>query len=201
MNIDRLRAMLELKAMQNFSSPPSEPASMFQELLAELLTANDGAAPSRQIGENAGNSFFEAAKTSLPPLSLLTGGKLNGTFDGLIDEAAALYDVPAKLIKAVVKQESNFNPNALSNSGASGLMQLMPGTARSLGVNNAFDPQQNIHAGTKYLRKMLDKYEGNIELALAAYNAGPGNVDKFGGIPPFKETENYVKKVTKSFNG
>lgn len=111
-----------------------------------------------------------------------------------IKAAAARYDLPEELIAGVIWQESRGNPRAVSHCGAMGLMQLMPGTARHLGVKNAFHPAQNIDGGSKYIRQMIDKF-GKVEHAVAAYNAGPGNVSKYGGIPPFRETQAYVPKV------
>lgn len=119
------------------------------------------------------------------------------SMDDIFKNASATYQVPEKLLKAVAKAESNFNPEAVSHCGASGVMQLMPKTAQSLGVTDVFDAEQNIMGGAKYLKQMLDRYNGDVKLALAAYNAGSGNVDKYGGIPAFKETQDYVKKVMK----
>lgn len=122
-----------------------------------------------------------------------SGGKK--TLEQIFIEASEKYNVPLNLLKAVAKQESDFNQNSLSHSGAQGIMQLMPATARFLGVKDAFDPQENIMGGAKYLSQKLKMYNGDITLALAAYNAGSGNVSKYGGVPPFAETQNYVKKV------
>ena len=113
----------------------------------------------------------------------------------IFQKAADTYGVDKSLLKAMAKAESEFDPNATSKSGAMGIMQLMPATAKSLGVTDAYDPEQNIMGGAKYIASLLDKYNGNVSYALAAYNAGSGNVDKYGGIPPFEETQNYVTKI------
>ncbi|MBR5305047.1 MAG: lytic transglycosylase domain-containing protein [Candidatus Gastranaerophilales bacterium] len=120
--------------------------------------------------------------------------------DELIETFSQKYDIDGDFIKAIIKQESGFNAKATSKKGAMGLMQLMPKTAESLGVVDAYNPSQNIEGGVKYLKGLLDKYDNNKELALAAYNAGPGAVKKYGGIPPYKETQNYINNIMGAYN-
>lgn len=120
-------------------------------------------------------------------------------FDQMIRQASQQHGVSEGLIKAVMHTESGFNINARSPVGAQGLMQLMPATARRFNVSNAYDPQQNIFGGARYLSWLLKRFNGNTQLAIAAYNAGEGNIDKYGGIPPFRETQDYVRRVTSRF--
>jgi hypothetical protein len=126
--------------------------------------------------------------------------KCNDELNTYFKEAAETYNVDVKLLKAIAFCESNFNPNATSRSGAMGVMQLMPKTAEGLGVTNAYDARQNILGGAKCIANHLNSFNGNIELALAAYNAGPGAVKKYNGVPPYQETQNYVVKVQKYYN-
>lgn len=123
------------------------------------------------------------------------------TFDIMIESIADKYGIERGLVKAIMHTESSFNPYAKSPVGAQGLMQLMPATARRFKVANSYDPQQNIEGGVKYLKWLMKRFDGNVSLVLAAYNAGEGNVDKYNGIPPFKETQNYVKRVLERYHG
>ena len=121
-------------------------------------------------------------------------------YDHVISEASHTHGVSFSLLKALIKTESDFNPRAVSSAGARGLMQLMPENIKTLKIKNPFDPRENIMGGTQYLKQLIDRFNGKLPLALAAYNAGPGVVEKYQRVPPFKETENFVKQVMKYYS-
>ena len=173
-----------------------------QQLMAQAGCAGDASA------SNAGTSFSDAlagASAAQPtataaasygaPVAGTTGGTGSSPYDGLVTAAAQRYGIDPTLLHGLIQQESGFDPSATSGAGAVGLCQLMPSTAASLGVTDPTDPAQSIDAGARYLKQQLDAFGGDPSLALAAYNAGPGAVQRSGGVPPYRETQDYVQKV------
>ena len=165
---------------------PSKKAGAWQ--LWKSLPGSGGERPGAGAARTAGNDT---------PVAL--GAERFRRYDSLIRGAAARYQLPESLVRAVIHTESNYYPHSVSRVGAMGLMQLMPRTARSLGVKDAFDPAQNIYGGARYLRLLANRYSGDMVLVLAAYNAGAGNVEKYDGVPPFEETRADVRSVLRRF--
>ena len=159
-----------------------------QTMVAQLTT------PAAPAPTTAFAGALASAQTS-PSTAPSAGAGASTAFGAEIDAAAASNGIDSSLLKGLVSQESGFDPNARSGAGAVGLTQLMPGTAAALGVTNPLDPAQSLQGGAKYLRQQLDRFGGDEKLALAAYNAGPGAVAKYGGVPPYRETQNYVNSV------
>jgi soluble lytic murein transglycosylase-like protein len=164
-----------------------------QEL--QTMVATMTGAPAAQPSTSSFASALATAQTPATQTSPSTTGSDGSAFGAEIDAAAASNGIDPALLKGLVSQESGFDPNARSGAGALGLTQLMPGTAASLGVSNPLDPAQSLQGGAKYLRQQLDRFGGDERLALAAYNAGPGAVTRYGGVPPYSETQNYVNSV------
>lgn len=202
MDVSKIQIMIQMQAMSMLGRRSEDAFSRgrgentFQSLLEDVMMQAinvERPSTSRVVNQQVPSSHFPVVQQLPSVVPEVSEGK--GGVDHLIQKAAEHYGIDEKLVRSVVKAESNFDADVVSHAGAQGLMQLMPATAEGLGVSNPFDPEQNLMGGTKYLKQMLDRYDGDQKLALAAYNAGPGNVDKYGGVPPFRETQNYITKI------
>jgi soluble lytic murein transglycosylase-like protein len=154
-----------------------------------------------EVNQYLGRESNQSANARIVTANLSAAASTPADIDSAIEQAAARHNVDPNLVRAVVKVESNFNPNAVSRKGAMGLMQLMPSTARQLKVKNPFDPEQNVDAGVRHLKELLDSYGGDVKLTLAAYNAGAGAVARSSGVPHYAETQNYVRRITNLYYG
>jgi soluble lytic murein transglycosylase-like protein len=165
---------------------------------AAMRAARSAAA---EVNEYLGHESSQSASAKIVAANFRGPAATAGDIDSAIELAAARHNVDPNLVRAVVKVESNFNPNAVSRKGAMGLMQLMPSTARQLNVKNPFDPEQNVDAGVRHLKQLLESYGGDVKLTLAAYNAGAGAVARSSGVPHYAETQNYVRRITNLYYG
>jgi soluble lytic murein transglycosylase-like protein len=183
----RVAELQSLIAAANAGGPLATPA-------APTTTQPGGTNFNDVLAQATGSQTTAAAGTGATAAAG-TGAGANTPYAQEIDTAAGKYGIDPALLRGLIKQESGFNPKAGSAAGAQGLCQLMPGTARALGCTNPWDPAQNIDAGARYLKQQLDRFGGDVPKALAAYNAGPGAVQRYGGVPPYAETQNYVRRV------
>lgn len=186
---ERTVSALAIDALISAENAGTVSSATVKQILGVHTQSSDASTPSSAVSSTDETTGTEQTSSSTDNIS--APEDLNAYFE----EAAQKYNVDVNLLKAIAKQESNFNPSAKSSAGAMGIMQLMPSTAKSLGITDAYNAHDNIMGGAQVIAQNLKKYNGDVSLALAAYNAGSGNVDKYGGIPPFKETQNYVKKV------
>ena len=197
---ERAQQAMAVDAILAAQSSGSISPETVQKLLGFNPAPNIPVADSQNV--STGNT---AAVTSGSQTNATSSGNTSSSsstsLDAYFEEAAEKYNVDVKLLKAIAHAESNFNPNATSSSGAMGVMQLMPSTAKSLGITDAYNAYDNIMGGAKVISQHLANYNGDVSLALAAYNAGSGNVAKYGGVPPFTETQNYIKKVLAYYEG
>ena len=193
--INGVPAKTDMEALKNINSelPNANNIQSFDKVLQSTAKSQFGT-----LLRSKGITSVDAQLYTNPNVNI-TKRPSKEQIMSMIDVASEKYGVDSKLVKALVQQESGFNPNAKSKVGAMGLMQLMPSTAKGLGVTDPMDPQQNIEGGVKYLKSMLNRFHGNTILALAAYNAGPNAVSKYDGVPPYKETQNYVKSILKNY--
>lgn len=175
-----------VQKMLGFNPQPNIPAANAATVSSTQSTETAALSVPSSDAQSVSASFSASSATDL---------------DAYFEEAAQKYNVDVKLLKAIAHAESNYNPNATSSSGAMGVMQLMPSTAKSLGITDAYNARDNIMGGAKVISDHLSRYDGDLSLALAAYNAGSGNVAKYGGVPPFTETQNYIKKVLSYYEG
>ena len=197
---ERTQQAMAVDALLTAQSSGSISPDTVQKLLGFNPAPNIPVADSQNV--STGNT---AAVTSGSQTNATSSGNTSSSsstsLDAYFEEASEKYNVDVKLLKAIAHAESNFNPNATSSSGAMGVMQLMPSTAKSLGITDAYNAYDNIMGGAKVIAEHLANYNGDVSLALAAYNAGSGNVAKYGGVPPFTETQNYIKKVLAYYEG
>lgn len=202
------RAVQLQQYVNNINKPQSAPipkqalvsgetVKPFQEVLQSTAKSQFGS----QFGSLLTNMPTTSVQAQISPQPELRGyaQATKPQLLSMISQISKKHGVDEKLVQALIKQESGFNPNATSHCGAKGLMQLMPGTAKTLGVTDAYNPVQNVDGGVRHLKWLLSKYNGNVILALAAYNAGSGAVDKYDGVPPYPETQNYVKSILRNY--